>query len=408
MVHSLKLTSRQHTEEANNHKLSDVSKNPHCRCRIWAEYKLTTLAQVYPAWGSVIVTWEMCERFGFDTTAIAQRVHLVGLEGSDNLGMGLELQRRVIVPNGKDITEGILESLKNIDQFEQIAADNLDADRLRDFQYRYIFGLGVNFVSAAYFENRLRIGYVHNKVGVPQSLYQAAIRTLEYLLIHHIPQSIRGDPAAFDQMLMFILKIMALDMSLAVESYCMTEMCVLEDSLQDERGKARRLRQLAITDWLTDLHNHAYSRHLLIQKLEYAQQNDTPLCVIMADLDQFKKINDEHGHLVGDHVLHIVAARMVSGARTGDEIGRYGGEEFIFVLQDTDIDAAADVAERVRSRINSDAIQHHKAVINVSLSLGIAQARSDDTVNTLIDRADATLYAAKLAGRDCVMLERRS
>ena len=354
------------------------------------------------------MTSEMCERFGFDTTAIAQRVHLVGLEGSDNLGMGLELQRRVIVPNGKDIAEGIFESLKNIDQFEQIAADNLDADRLREFQYRYLFGLGVNFVSAAYFEDRLRVGYVHNKVGVPQSLYQASFRTLEYLLIHHIPQSIRGDPAAFDQMLMFILKIMALDMSLAVESYCMTEMCLLEDSLQDERGKSRRLRQLAITDWLTDLHNHAYSRHLLQLKLDYAQQNDTPLCVIMADLDQFKKINDEHGHLVGDHVLHIAAARMVSGARTSDEIGRYGGEEFIFVLQDTDINNAAEVAERVRSRINSDAIHYRNATINVSLSLGIAQARSDDTVDALIERADKTLYAAKLAGRDCVMLERRS
>lgn len=350
----------------------------------------------------------MCERFGFDANAIARRVHLVGLTGTDNLGMGLKLQRLVIVPNGKVITEGILESLKNIDQFEQFAVDNLDADRLRDFQNRYVSGLGVNFISPAYFEERLRIGYVHNKIGVPQALYQASFRTLEYLLIHHIPQSIRGDPAAFDQMLMFILKIMALDMSLAVESYCMTEMCGLEHSLQDERGRASRLRQLAITDWLTDLHNHAYSRHLLKLRLDCAQQNDSPLCVIMADLDQFKKINDEHGHLVGDHVLRIVAARMVSGARTGDEIGRYGGEEFLFVLQDTDIDAAADVAERVRSRINSDAIQHHKAVINVSLSLGIAQARSDDTVNTLIDRADATLYAAKLAGRDCVMLERRS
>jgi diguanylate cyclase (GGDEF)-like protein len=128
----------------------------------------------------------------------------------------------------------------------------------------------------------------------------------------------------------------------------------------------------------------------------------------MADLDQFKKINDEHGHLVGDHVLRIAAARMVAGARTSDEIGRYGGEEFIFVLQDTDLETAGDVAERVRARMNSDAIHHHKAVINVSLSLGIAQARSDDTVDTLIERADATLYAAKLAGRDCVMLERKS
>lgn len=347
----------------------------------------------------------MCERFGFDANAIAKRVDLVGLAGTDNLGMGLKLQRQVIAPNARVIVEGILKSLANINQFERIADQNLDADRLRSFQNRYLSGLGVNFVSPAYFEERLRVGYVHNKIGVPQSLYQAAFRTLEYLLIHNIPVSIRDDPAAFDEMLMFILKIMALDMSLAVESYCMTETCGLEDSLQDERGKIRRLRQLAITDLLTDLHNHAYSRHILKLKLDYAQQNDTPLCVIMADLDRFKDINDEYGHLVGDHVLRIVAARMISGARAGDEIGRYGGEEFLFVLQDTDIDAAADVAERVRSRINSDAIQYHEVVINVSLSLGIAQARSDDTVNSLIDRADATLYAAKLAGRDCVMLE---
>lgn len=367
-----------------------------------------TLAQAHVAWGRAIVTREMCERFGFDANAIARRVHLVGLAGTDNLDLGLKLQRLVIVPNGKVIIEGILESLKDIEQFEQIVDENQGVDRLRDFQNRYLSGLGIDFVSPAYFEERLRIGYVHNKIGVPQALYQVASRTLEYMLIHHIPPSIRRDPAAFDQMLMFILKIMALDMSLAVESYCMTEMCGLEDSLQDERGKTRRLRQLAITDWLTDLHNHAYSRHLLQLKLDYAQQSDTPLCVIMADLDQFKKINDEHGHLVGDHVLRIVAARMISGARTGDEIGRYGGEEFLFVLQDTDIEAAADVAERVRSRINGDAIQHHKITINVSLSLGIAQAHGDDTVNTLIDRADAALYAAKLAGRDCVMLEQPS
>ncbi len=350
----------------------------------------------------------MCERFGFDANAIARHVHLIGLAGTENLGLGLKLQRLVIVPNGEAIIEGILASLDDVDQFELLAVGKLDTDRLRDLQNRYISGLGVNFGSSAYFEERLRIGYVHNKIGVPQPLYQATFRTLEYLFIRHIPASVREDPAAFDELLMFILKIMALDMSLAVESYCMTEVCGLEDSLQDERGKTQRLRQLAITDWLTDLHNHAYSRQLLEQELEDAQQTDSPLCVIMADLDQFKKINDEYGHLVGDHVLRITAARMVSGARTGDEIGRYGGEEFLFVLQDTDIETAADVAERVRARINSDAVHHHNAVINVSMSLGIAQARADDTVDTLIDRADATLYAAKLAGRDCVMLERLS
>lgn len=367
-----------------------------------------TLAQVHAAWGSAALTWEMCKRFGFDANAIARRVQLVGLGGTKNLGMGLKMQRTVIVPNAKAITEGILASLNSIDQFERFVVENSDADRLRKSQNRYLSGLGVNFGSPAYFEERLRIGYVHNKIGVPHSLYLAAFRALEYLLIQHIPTSIHDDPATFHALLEFILKITALDTSLAVESYCMTQVCGLEDSLQDERGKTRRLRQLAITDWLTDLHNHAYSRQLLKQELESAQQSDRPLCVIMADLDQFKKINDEHGHLVGDHVLRIVAARMVSGARSGDEIGRYGGEEFLFVLQNTDIESAADVAERVRSRINSDAIQHHKVTINVSLSLGIAQARGDDTVDALIERADAALYAAKLGGRDCVMLERLS
>lgn len=350
----------------------------------------------------------MCERFGFDANAIAARVHLVGLSGTENGGLGNELQSRVIVPNANAIIDGILDTLSQIDQFKQIVRKRSSVERLKHFQIQYLFGLGVNFASPAYFEDRLRIGYVHNNIGVPQSLYQSSFRSLEYLLIHHIPADIRGNAAAFDELLKFILKISALDMSLAVESYCMTQMCGLEDSLQHERGKTEQLHHLAITDRLTDLHNHAYSRHLLEEKLQYSTQNDAPLCVIMADLDQFKKINDEYGHLVGDHVLRIAAARMISGARADDEIGRYGGEEFLFVLQNTDIDTAAEVAERVRSRINGDSIHHRKAIIQVSLSLGIAQARQDDTVDTLIERADKTLYAAKLAGRNCVMLERRS
>jgi diguanylate cyclase (GGDEF)-like protein len=350
----------------------------------------------------------MCERFGFDANAIAARVNLVGLSAAENHSLGKELQSRVIKPNRNAIIDGILDTLSRTDEFKQLVSKHSSVERLRHFHQQYLFGLGVDFASPDYFENRLRIGYVHNNIGVPHSLYQSSFRSLEYLLIHHIPADIRGDPDAFDKLLEFLLKVTALDMSLAVESYCMTQMCGLEESLQHERGKTERLHHLAITDRLTDLHNHAYSRHLLEKTLESAKQDRVPLCVMMADLDQFKKINDEHGHLVGDHVLRIAAARMVSGARADDEIGRYGGEEFLFVLRNTDIDTATEVAERVRSRINSDAIQHGEATIQVSLSLGIAQARPDDTVNTLIERADKALYAAKLAGRDCVMPEPRS
>ena len=96
---------------------------------------------------------------------------------------------------------------------------------------------------------------------------------------------------------------------------------------------------------------------------------------------------------------------MLSGARDGDEICRYGGEEFLFILQNTEIADGKEVAERVRTRIGSDVVHARSEEIKISLSLGVAQAREDDSVDTLIDRADAALYAAKLAGRDCVCLE---
>ena len=97
---------------------------------------------------------------------------------------------------------------------------------------------------------------------------------------------------------------------------------------------------------------------------------------------------------------------VLSKKKQNDEICRYGGEEFLFVLADTDLASAAEVAERVRGRVDADAIRHRSASIRASVSLGIAKARGEDTVDDLIARADAALYAAKLAGRNCVMLER--
>ena len=96
---------------------------------------------------------------------------------------------------------------------------------------------------------------------------------------------------------------------------------------------------------------------------------------------------------------------MIACARAGDEICRYGGEEFMFILRNTDAAEGREVAERMRIRINSDAIRGRHENISLTLSLGIAEVRAGDSVNKLIDRADAALYAAKLAGRDCVRCE---
>jgi diguanylate cyclase (GGDEF)-like protein len=353
------------------------------------------------------VNFELSEKRGFDAEGIARRVSLVGLAGPESLADGMAFQNSVVRPNVDAIVDSFAESISKLDDFDTIVGDQANVTGLKETQRRYLLSLAVDFDQRQYFEERLRIGAVHHNLGVRQSLYQCSMQVLQYLLIQHIPTEIRCDLPAFEEMIQFILKITALDMSLAVESYCASKVMDLEASLDIAHGERESLHQLAVTDWLTNLHNHSYSRYFLGEALQRSRIEKSAICVVMADLDHFKKVNDEHGHLTGDRVLQISAARMLSGARDGDEICRYGGEEFLFILQNTDIKEGKEMAERVRARIGSDAIHGKDGEISISLSLGVAQAREDDTVDTLIDRADEALYAAKLAGRDCVRLEAR-
>jgi diguanylate cyclase (GGDEF)-like protein len=348
---------------------------------------------------------ESCQNLGFDAAAIAARLDMLGFSEQNLTLDGEALQDLVIRPNAESILEGFYASLTRIDGFNDIVARHSSLGRIIDTQRRYLLSLGVDFDTTAYFENRLAIGSVHHRIGVSQSQYQCANQRLQFLLTQNIPQKMWQDRSAAEAMIQFILKITALDMSLVIESYCASRTSGLEKSLINERGETERLHHLAITDWLTDLHNHSNSRQLLLEALRRSRSDGSPLSVIMADLDHFKKINDSHGHLVGDEVLRIAAGRMVSAARSGDEIGRYGGEEFLFILRHTGIDDALDVAERVRLRVNSDAFNARSAELRLSVSLGIAEACDGDDVDTLIDRADAALYSAKLAGRDRVCAE---
>lgn len=343
--------------------------------------------------------WESC---GFDENTIVDRLRLIELDQEGMEASGRQLHDHVVVPNVDAIVDRFYESLLRIDDFNRIVDGSSTTARLRQSQEHYLLGLGIDFHKREYFEERLRIGAVHQRVGVPQSLYQSTFQGLQSLLIEYIPPAIRDDGPAFSEMIRFILKITALDMSLAVESYCSGRVSDLTKSLEDERDETVRLRQLAVTDWLTNLRNHSYSKRCLGAALERTKIDKSLLCVIMADLDHFKQINDAHGHLVGDEILQIAARRMLSSARAHDEICRYGGEEFLFILNDTSITDGEEVAERMRTRINSDAMNSRDTQLMVTMSLGVAQARDGDTVDTLIERADQALYAAKRAGRDCV------
>jgi two-component system cell cycle response regulator len=163
--------------------------------------------------------------------------------------------------------------------------------------------------------------------------------------------------------------------------------------------------ELAITDALTGLHNRRYMETHIAGLVEQALSRDQPLAVLVLDIDHFKLVNDTHGHDAGDEVLREFALRARKAIRGIDLACRYGGEEFVVVMPETDLAAATAVAERLRRRIASEPfpIQQGAQGIDVTISIGIAALGGNDDAASVIKRADQALYRAKRNGRNRVV-----
>jgi diguanylate cyclase (GGDEF)-like protein len=163
------------------------------------------------------------------------------------------------------------------------------------------------------------------------------------------------------------------------------------------------LETLAITDSLTGLYNRKKLDDILADQFARFRRNHKPFAVLMLDLDNFKSINDNHGHVAGDEVLTDVAAILKQSVRNIDHVARYGGEEFVVVLVETALDAALDIAERIRSVVEIPRFGASNKQISVTVSLGLAHSREgDDGPEKVLLRADHALYEAKRAGRNQV------
>jgi two-component system cell cycle response regulator len=163
------------------------------------------------------------------------------------------------------------------------------------------------------------------------------------------------------------------------------------------------LEKLSTTDSLTGLRNRRWVADVLTLEVLRATRYGTPLSIVMADLDHFKRINDEHGHLAGDAVLVHVAQILGKLLRTTDVAGRYGGEELIVLLPQTEIDGAASLAERIRAGVESSPCESGEGTrLPVTVSIGVAQLERGQDARRLVARADAALYEAKGAGRNRV------
>ncbi len=164
----------------------------------------------------------------------------------------------------------------------------------------------------------------------------------------------------------------------------------------------RELERTAYKDPLTSVGNRAAMEDALHREVELARRQGSQLSLIAVDLDHFKRVNDAHGHSVGDVVLQAAAARMHEAIRASDLLFRYGGEEFVVVLAQTGLSGAELVAERIRSRIAESAIIGEGFSLSVAVSLGVAMYSPPDSARDLFNKADRALYAAKRGGRNRV------
>lgn len=186
--------------------------------------------------------------------------------------------------------------------------------------------------------------------------------------------------------------------NLAIIVYDVTDMAT---SKIESKAVNERLAKLSRTDGLTQLYNRAYWENLFSKEYLRQQRHEHQMSLIMCDIDHFKKVNDTYGHQVGDDVIRAVADTIRLNSRTTDLAGRYGGEEFVLLLMDSNVEHSQQLAERLREAIENMVVKTEGADLKITISLGVAPWSSAYVNHSeWIEAADKALYESKKSGRN--------
>lgn len=189
--------------------------------------------------------------------------------------------------------------------------------------------------------------------------------------------------------------------SIAIAAFLLIVENARRVAFQRLRAANETISELAIRDALTGV----YNRRHIVNEVSRAEAGARRFSLCLLDLDHFKSINDTYGHATGDEALRAVAIAIQNEVRMEDCFGRYGGEEFLLLLMDTDLDGSRQFLERIRRRIEALPVEGVTKTPGVTVSVGIAQYRPGEGYGQTINRADQALYGAKAAGRNRIMLE---
>lgn len=165
--------------------------------------------------------------------------------------------------------------------------------------------------------------------------------------------------------------------------------------------RLQELQQQALLDHLTQLANRAYLERELNNQLEELKRMKVPFGVIFIDLDHFKQVNDNYGHLVGDQILQMTSRTLTVNARPFDLFGRWGGEEFLGIIRNITLADLITLSNRLLSLIESSMLIQASQPLNITASIGATLAIPEDNIQSLVERADSLLYQSKKNGRNC-------
>jgi len=167
----------------------------------------------------------------------------------------------------------------------------------------------------------------------------------------------------------------------------------------------KQLQYTATHDELTKVFNRNTIFDFLENEIVRLKRRESNLSLLMFDIDHFKKANDTYGHLVGDQILYKIIRIIRKIVRESDLIGRFGGDEFIIILPDTDIEEAKEITERLLSKIRKEKFKFKDKSITITISMGVTKYIKNETITKLTERVDEALYEAKNNGRDCFIVK---
>lgn len=342
----------------------------------------------------------LLEQMKISDIEITNRMNLLGIT-EDSLEL-LSSFKRLIENNVDEIVDLFYEKQTEIDEISLVIGDAETLARLRSAQRTYVIDLFSGNYDSHYVNNRLRIGLVHKRIGVEPKLYLSAIKTLKTIikdiLTNHIKDKDK-DKDILNQTLDALDSLFYFDTTLVFDTYIDSLVSEIESaknkteiyarSLEEKVAeRTRQLERLAKLDPLTNIYNQRAMLDVLRRELAASKRYDNKLSFVYFDIDNFKAINDDEGHLKGDEVLKSIGQILSDDIRESDLACRYGGDEFCLILPDCSTNNAKEVCEK---------IVHHftEKYPSYSLSMGISEAGINMSVDELIRNTDEKMYLAK-------------